>query len=130
LEAHGFYCPPGAVEEIQGGHGKVLSATHSETLSNVDIVVASDSLFEQSKMARRQLISVDGISSFWISSPEDIILQKLFWGKKSQSEKQWRDVLGVLKVQCDNLDYSYLADWADHLEILDDLTQAMTQSGI
>lgn len=130
LEQQGFYCPAGAVEDIQRGVGKILNVIHTETLGNVDIAIAANTPFDQSKMTRRQIISVDGLSQFWIVSPEDIILQKLVWGKASQSQKQWRDVLGVLKVQCNNLDYSYLTDWADTLGILNLLTEALIQSGI
>jgi hypothetical protein len=66
----------------------------------------------------------------WICSREDIVLQKLLWRQSCQSEKQWRDVLGVLKVQCHNLDYGYLAAWADYLGVLDALNQALTQAGV
>ncbi|MBD2462577.1 hypothetical protein H6G89_16145 [Oscillatoria sp. FACHB-1407] len=66
----------------------------------------------------------------YFASPEDTILNKLRWGKRSQSEKQWRDVLGILKVQVENLDYGYMADWANQLGILDDLQQALTEAGL
>jgi hypothetical protein len=42
-------------------------------------------------------------------SPEDLILSKLVWSKKSgYSEKQFHDVKGVLRVQMANLDYPYI----------------------
>lgn len=130
LEREGFYCPLGAIEEIQSGRGNVLSVTHIETILNADIIINSDTPFNQSKMARRRLIAVDPNFSFWVASPEDVILAKLLWSRPSQSENQWRDVLGVLKVQAENLDYGYLAEWADCLGIVDALSQAMTEAGI
>jgi hypothetical protein len=63
-------------------------------------------------------------------SPEDLILAKLQWGKRSQSEKQWRDVLGVMKVQGDNLDRSVLAEWAKAIGLECDLNQALQASGL
>lgn len=63
-------------------------------------------------------------------SPEDLVLQKLLWGSTSQSEKQWRDVLGVLKLQESSLDYGYITEWAEYLALVDMLIQALTEAGI
>lgn len=132
LEAAGFYCPPGAVEDIQAGRGRVLSVTHMVHVLNADIVLNADTDFDRSKMTRRRLEALDeaGIEQFWIASPEDVILAKLLWRKKSQSEKQWTDVLGVLKVQGENLDFGYLAEWAENLSLGNDLMRAFTEAGI
>lgn len=81
-------------------------------------------------MARRQLLDVEGISPFWVISPEDLVLQKLLWGSSSKSEKQWRDVLGILKLQAESLNYGYLAQWAEYLGLVDALIQALTEAGI
>jgi hypothetical protein len=65
-----------------------------------------------------------------VASAEDTILQKLRWGKGSQSEKQWRDVLGILKLQAEALDYIYLTQWAESLDLVDVLSQAFTEAGL
>lgn len=129
LEAAAFYCPQGAVEDLKSGRNQVLNITHTETIANADIYVMDRSSFAVSQMLRRRLIDIDGIP-IWIASPEDTILQKLLWGSKSNSQKQWRDVLGILKLQSTNLDYDYLMEWARRLELVDFLTQAMTEAGI
>jgi len=132
LEISGFYCPPDAVEEIRVGRSRVLNVTHMTMVLNADIVLNDNTDFDRSKMARRQLEALDeaGVEQFWIASPEDVVLAKLLWRKQSQSQKQWGDVLGILKVQTENLDYSYLTEWAKQLSIGDDLNQAMTEAGI
>lgn len=81
-------------------------------------------------MSRRLLIELEGIPKFWVATPEDTILQKLYWGKDSQSEKQWRDVLGIVKLQAPSLDYSYLKEWAKQLNLLEMLDSAFSQAGI
>lgn len=130
LENAGFYCPAGAVEELKQSRTQLLNITHTETIANADIYIADNTPFALSQMSRRQLIEVEGTANFWVASPEDTIVQKLFWAKNSRSEKQWRDVLGILKLQGANLDRDYLQEWAHRLEVLDALTQAMTEAGI
>ncbi|AFY34970.1 hypothetical protein [Calothrix sp. PCC 7507] len=128
LETAGYYCPAGAVADLQQGQERMLNITHTETIANADLYIADVTPFARSQMARRILPDLDGISPFWVASAEDIILQKLWWGKGSQSEKQWRDVLGILKLQAQNLDYVYLTEWAEHLNLVDLLSQAFSES--
>lgn len=132
LEAEGFYCPPGAVSDIQSSRARVLSVTHMQLVLNADIVLSSDTEFDRSKMERRRLeaIGLDESEQFWLASPEDVILAKLLWGQRSQSEKQWRDVLGVLKVQGDILDFAYLTQWATRLNLTELLQRAITGAGL
>jgi len=132
LSAAGFYCPPGAVEDIQVGRGQTLSVTHIEMVLNADIVLNADTAFDRSKMQRRRLETLDeaGTQQFWVASPEDVILAKLLWGKRSQSQKQWRDVLGVMKVQGEHLDFAYLMQWAEPLELSVALGQAIVEAGL
>jgi hypothetical protein len=130
LEQQGFYCPPSALEEIQQGSGKVLSVTHTETIDNVDLVLSGETEFDRVQLQRRRKLLVRDVTELWLISPEDLILGKILWGRGKQSEKQWRDVLGVLKVQATHLDYGYLTTWAEQLAIANALSQACTEAGI
>lgn len=132
LEAEGFYCPPGAVEDIQQGRARVLSVTHTQMVLNADIVLNADSEFDRSKMARRRLeaIGLDESERYWLASAEDVILAKLLWGRQSESEKQWRDVLGVLKVQGELLNFEYLTQWAVQLDLTELLGRAISEAGL
>jgi len=132
LEAAGFYCPPLAVEAVQAGRETILSVTHSELLLNADLMMNGTTEFDQTKLSRRQLVSIslDENEMFWLISPEDLILAKLQWGQRSQSEKQWRDVLGVMKVQGENLDRSYLSQWATAIGLETRLNEALQASGL
>jgi hypothetical protein len=96
-------------------------------------VMSSDDPFSALLMSRRQLYPVSGLTEegIYIYSPEDIVLQKLSWYKliPGGSQKQWRDVLGVLKVQGERLDLAYLNQWAVTLQLTDLLSGALLQSG-
>jgi len=132
LETAGFYCPAAAVQDIRDGRGRVLSVTHIANVLNADIVLNADTDFDRSKMARRRKIALDeaGVEQFFVASPEDVVLAKLLWRKPSGSMKQWTDVLGILKVQGELLDFDYLWQWAEILGVANDLDQAFTEAGL
>ncbi|MEM8809441.1 MAG: hypothetical protein AAGF01_25750 [Cyanobacteria bacterium P01_G01_bin.38] len=88
-------------------------------------MIASGEAWDTVKFARRQLIS-----GIYLASPEDVVLNKLRWRQRSSSEKQWRDVLGILKVQGTGLDFDYLNRWANHLELTNDLRRSMGETGL
>jgi hypothetical protein len=45
----------------------------------------------------------------------------------TKSERQWRDVLGVMKIQQGALDVDYLREWAEHLGVSDLLERALEE---
>jgi hypothetical protein len=65
-----------------------------------------------------------------VATPEDTILAKLEWYRIGEevSERQWRDVLGIIKVQGNNLDLAYLHQWAKELKVSDLLERALNES--
>jgi hypothetical protein len=106
---------------------------HLETLFKVDIFVARPRPFDRSQLARRQLhrLSDDPECHAYVTSPEDIILAKLEWYRMGgeTSDRQWHDVLGVLKVQADRLDGDYLIRMAADLNVTDLLRRAFREAG-
>lgn len=125
LTEQGFYCPEGAVNEAKSGTRRFLQAIYQTEISTVDIYLSDNSEFAMSELARRLWIE----EGFYVASAEDTILQKLKWRQKSQAEKQWRDVLGILKLQQSDLDYEYLHDWAERLGLTSDLERSLQAAG-
>ncbi|MDY6785961.1 MAG: hypothetical protein SW833_26015 [Cyanobacteriota bacterium] len=109
-----FYMSEVAVADALSGRLPTFNVIHLATSIKADLyLLRPDNEYEQIQLQRRQLMSLPGDSdlTFYPCSPEDIVLQKLMWYKIAinQSEKQWRDILGVLKLQGDNrLDFVYL----------------------
>lgn len=107
---------------------------HLETMIKVDLFVLPETPLARQEMARRQVLPIPGEpeARLQIASPEDTILQKLLWYRKGGevSERQWNDVLGVMKVQGEALDLTYLQEWAERSGIEDLLARARTDAGL
>ncbi len=106
----------------------------NDSLGKIDVFVLKDNPFPQIEFQRRrsQLVRQNPDQMLVLPTPEDIILQKLVWYRmtKNESQRQWRDVLGVLKIQGDRLDFGYLQRWAGELSLNDLLENACTESGV
>jgi hypothetical protein len=106
---------------------------HLNTLFKIDVFIPKSRPFEKQQFKRRRLLAVDesGQHKVYVASPEDTILSKLEWYRLGNeiSDRQWQDVLGVLKVQAEHLDRPYLEQWAANLSLTDLLKKAFEASG-
>ena len=123
------------VEAIRDGihRRSSFNVIHLETMFKVDVFVHKRRPFDQAQFKRRtdQVVATDPERTAYIASAEDTVLTKLEWYRMDGevSDRQWRDVLGVLKVQGERLDPDYLHLWATELGIADLLERALTEAG-
>lgn len=105
---------------------------HRESMFKVDVFIPQTSPFLQSQLARaqRQTFTFDSIVSAKFASPEDTILSKLEWYRMGGevSDRQWRDILGILKIRSENLDLKYLQTWAKELNLSDLLERVLKEA--
>jgi len=104
---------------------------HLDTAFKIDFYpISEEDDLAIEAFARRQRQNI-GAGEVWITSAEDTILAKLRWFKKGSegSDQQWRDVLGVLKVQGERLDFSYLESRARKFGFADLLNRAREDAG-
>jgi hypothetical protein len=113
-----FYISEEAMREALRSYGS-FNVIHFETSIKIDIFIQGPEVFEQRLLARRRKARLSGTDSrdLDVVSPEDIILLKLRWFDMTggTSQRQWDDVLGVLAVQGDALDFGYLTTSAREL---------------
>jgi hypothetical protein len=122
-----FYVDAGMIHDAIQRRAS-FNLIHLGTMLKVDVFIFSGEDLAIEEMKRRLRVPLRG-SSVWFASPEDIVLEKLDWFRKGQgiSERQWRDVLGVLAVQGTRIDLDYLRRWARQLGILDLLDRALAE---
>jgi hypothetical protein len=110
-------------------HGTSFNAIHEETFFQIDLFVANPSPFNRSQFNRRQQIELDPDHSITMpfQSAEDTILSKLDWFRQGNevSERQWQDILDILRAQGEQLDHHYLRQWAANLGVDDLLRRAL-----
>ena len=113
-------------------HKSSFNLIHYETAFKVDIFIRKPRAFDQMQLERRKtsVIATDPEQSVYVTSPEDVILSKLEWYRMGGevSDRQWRDILGVLKTRAGELDLDYLRKWAKDLRVSDLLERALTES--
>lgn len=122
------YCSDDAVRDAMRRRAS-FNVIHLATAMKVDIFMLRGDPLSRAEMDRRvfQVVGdTDGVQ-LPVASPEDIILQKLDWYRKGDrvSDRQWRDVLGVLKVGAVTLDHAYLAAQAEACDLNTLLKQAI-----
>jgi hypothetical protein len=127
-----FYADVELIRDAIRRHSS-FNLIHLDTAFKVDVFVARPREFDRSQLARRQLyaLSQDPELSAYVTSAEDIVLSKLEWYRLRGeiSDRQWRDVIGVLTMQGENLDRDYMQRMATELSIPDLLTRALEESG-
>lgn len=109
-----------------------VNLIHLATGFKVDLFVKGDGPFDDLELARSRPADLPGAAHrrVPVASAEDTILRKLMWFEQGggASERQWLDVLGILKVQRGSLDDEYLAEWATELGVKELLERALREA--
>ena len=128
FETAGFYIS--GLDDVIAKRMSSFQITQIATISRADLMIPPETEFSRLQLSRRQTIPISPGKDVYFASPEDVIINKLIWGKQSQSEKQWRDVLSIMKTQRESLEYNYLREWTDKLGITSDYLQATVEAGV
>lgn len=113
----------------------MFNVIHLETMLKVDIYVLGDRPFDRESFSRGVAMPLEDrpdARTYRVDTAEDTIVHKLEWFRAGGevSERQWGDLLGVLKVQGDALDLRYVRRWCVDLGLDDLLERALAEAGV
>jgi len=118
-----FYVDESAVADAVRS-AAAFNLIHLETFQKVDVFVAGGGALDQAQLARATVrpLSPSSRRSYPLTAPEILVLRKLDWYRRGNeaSDRQWRDVLAVMRVQRGRLDLDTMEELAAG-EGLDDL---------
>lgn len=111
----------------------MFNLIHLQTSFKVDVYVLGSRPFDRTEFSRRtpRPVSRESRREVPMATPEDLVISKLEWFELGNrvSERQWRDLLGVLTVQRERLDWGYLVHWCGQLGLVELLEAARAQAG-
>jgi hypothetical protein len=122
LEATFFLDEELILEAIE--HRSSFNLIHLETMLKVDVFISKNRPYDQIRLGRAFKDDPRYITA------EDSVLGKLEWYRAGDetSERQWNDILGLIRVQQDQLDLEYARRWATEINVLDLLEKAVKEA--
>jgi len=94
-----------------------------------DLILRKNRPFSRTEFDRRLDVEWMG-NPIFVATAEDVILSKLEWARLSGgSERQMRDVAGVIEAAGEDLDRGYVEHWVDELGVREGWEQASVARG-
>jgi hypothetical protein len=126
-----YYVPERRVAEAIERRSS-FNVIHLATMVKVDVFVARGRPFDERALRRARTEVLEAELSAPVASLEDTLLAKLEWFRRGgeASERQWTDIVGLLRVGADGVDREYLRAGAEELGLSDLLERASADGGV
>lgn len=126
-----YYLDVGRVRDAVESR-RSFNLIHLATMFKVDVFASKRRPFDVEALQRARphpFGDAPDSPQFRVASAEDTILAKLEWFRSGGevSDRQWADIVGVLKASGTPLDGAYLERWALALSVADILTRARAE---
>jgi hypothetical protein len=106
-----FYCPPPEVIRLEIGRSQRghFNLIHHETGFKADIYTSGQAELHHWGLNNRKSVDVEG-ETFWLAPVEYVILRKLEYYRKGESQKHLRDISSILALSSDEIDFKMLEE--------------------
>lgn len=101
---------------------RTCNLIHLDSALKVDLFVAGPDPWLSQELENRRFVSITtsgGSAALPFARPEDVLLHKLKWFLEGDgiSDRQWGDILGMVRTRAGTLDENHLERWIGHLGI-------------
>lgn len=126
-----FYVDEGSARDAIE-RGLSFNLIHLDSAFKVDVFIPQDRDFDRAQLrnAATKMIGTDPERSAKVLTAEEFIFAKLEWHRLGgeKSERQWRDIMGIIAIQGECLNKAYLETQAAGLMVTDLLQRALSAS--
>ena len=99
---------------------------HADSGFDIELFRLNDDAHHQERFARRLRMQVNELNlTAWIPTAEDVVVQKIRWARR----KDLDDVVNLLIVSGEKLDWQYIRRWTDEHGTTDLLDQLRDEAG-
>ena len=128
-----FYVDPDAFKAAVEAE-RSFNLVDEVELAKVDIFCVFDSGYQAAaieRVVKLELEPDDPFSQVIVASAEDTVIAKLRWYRLGGevSDRQWRDLEGVIAAQSGRLDLAYVRKWSEHFRVSDLLDRLLKPPG-
>jgi len=109
-----FYADADVAAEAARRHSS-FNVIDNRTFIKIDVFVPAPGPLGAGQLDRLQMLPIlGGVDDLPVLGPEDVILQKMRWYQLGGevSDRQWRDIVSVLRIARDVLDIGYVLEVA------------------
>lgn len=107
-----------------------FNAVHFESSMKIDFFVSESASFALEALSHRRRVELPGSTALYFYSLEDLVVRKLLWFRLGGevSERQWRDVIGMLRLNRGRVDLERLWSVARSAEVDGLLSRAIDEA--
>jgi hypothetical protein len=87
---------------------------HPASGLKVDVIIKKKSEFDDMRFSRVKNFQMDDVGVSF-SAPEDVILKKMEYYKMGGSEKHLRDIIGIIRISEELIQFDYIETWVNKL---------------
>ncbi len=115
-----YYIAPHAVRQAISSRHQ-FNILHIPAGLKVDMILTDGSEFDRINLHHGQRLIFEGYYNALFATPENVLLKKLVYFREGGSEKHLRDIAGMFAVVGEDIDQTYLDEWAAKLGVTNEL---------
>ena len=132
LEKQGMLVPPDIIIDllIMPEGDLPINAMHLDSPNKAEFFLLRDNDdYRRLSLSRRRLVDLGPpLGEVYVHSPEDLIVNKVYYFSLSQQTKHVRDIASIIAFCGDELDLAYISEWTEKLGVLETWAEIQAQT--